>query len=90
MKTLSTLATATATAACAVVMLVGCGDGTGAAAGADARSTPAAEVGAADAGYDDIPTVEELESQLATEVTDANADAEFEKLQQELAAEQDG
>ena len=37
-----------------------------------------------------IPTTDELETKMAEEVTEANADEEFEKLRQELEAEEDG
>ncbi|MHC5211533.1 MAG: hypothetical protein ACYTG2_12505 [Planctomycetota bacterium] len=77
----------TATAACLAILLAGCGAGDGDAAAADASS---AEASAEEAGYDDIPTTDELETKMAEEVTEANADEEFEKLRQELEAEEDG
>jgi hypothetical protein len=75
------------------MLLAGCGDGAGSSRSVDASATPTtatAEASADDAGYDDIPTVDELERRLAVEVTEANADAEFLKLQQALDAEEDG
>jgi hypothetical protein len=77
------------------MLLAGCGDGAGSSRSVDASATPTpttatAAASADDAGYDDIPTVDELERRLAVEVTEANADAEFLKLQQALDAEEDG
>jgi len=51
---------------------------TAAAAGADADLS----------ALEDIPTTEQLEQLLSESVTEENADAEFEKLQQELEAEE--
>jgi len=59
---------------------------TGAPPAADAAPADAAE--AADlATLDEIPTTDQLEQKLAETVTDANADAEFEKLQKEVEAD---
>ena len=52
-------------------------------------ATPAAEA-AELSTLDDIPTTDELEQKMTETVTDQNADAEFEKLQQELEAEDGG
>jgi hypothetical protein len=79
---------------CAVLLLAACGSGAGEASATEApagSAAPAAAQGAdAEPGFEDVPTVDELDARLATEVTEANADAEFEKLQAELAAEDDG
>ena len=64
-----------------------------------ATATPAAPAGSAAAAagaeadlsaLEDIPTTEQLEQLLDQSVTEENADAEFEKLQKELEAEEEG
>jgi hypothetical protein len=84
--------------ACALAGACGGGAaGDAAASGAQAGGTAgagAAQVDDTAAGFEDVPTMDELEAQMADEVTEADADAEFERLQAELeadlAAEQDG
>lgn len=70
----------------------GCGassDGTTGTAAPAPPATPAAEA-AELSTLDEIPTTDELEQKLTETVTDENADAEFEKLQEQLEAEDGG
>jgi hypothetical protein len=85
--------------ACALAGACGGGadDDASASGGAQAGGPEGAAVAQDDgsaAGFEDVPTMDELEAQMAEEVTETNADAEFERLQAELeadlAAEEDG
>ena len=84
--------------ACAALLAglaqAGCGGGKSPDAGEADKpvpGAPASQPAAADeadlSALDAIPTTDEIEAELEQTVTDANADAEFEKLQKELEAE---